>query len=371
VPGGGILFSPSTSKSSRLWRNPQTTRARRAIFFRWPRQDEPTDFRYVHQTAGEGRAGAIRSIPTNPSLSGELVHPVPKTLALPHSINGYRRTLLKGRTVSIYFDRERPNEWLEHSHHQAQILILLEAHPFTLRWRQPDGIWRDETMHGPNVSVLSGGVAHTAKLEHESDLVVLYVERSTVDEIVPVGIPPETKVSLVRIAKRDMAILRLAKLFQSLCRGQEKRSDEFIKSLGRVLAEQILRALFTTPVKPVRLGKLSEEVMRRLNQFIEDHMQEKIPLAALASIAGLSLSQFGKMLVRTTGHPPRDFLMRRRVERAVRLLLTTDKKQTDICGECGFTEDSTMFRWFRIVHDCRPGEIRAQRAAKNNSVHEK
>jgi AraC-like DNA-binding protein len=85
-----------------------------------------------------------------------------------------------------------------------------------------------------------------------------------------------------------------------------------------------------------------------------------LDVAALARIANVSPAHFIRTFKATFGETPHRYLQRRRVERAMYLLRTTDRPITDICMEVGFTSLGTFGRTFRDIVGETPTEHRAR-----------
>ena len=69
----------------------------------------------------------------------------------------------------------------------------------------------------------------------------------------------------------------------------------------------------------------------------------------LASVACVSEAHFIRTFKATFGETPHRYLQRRRVERAMHLLRTTDLDVTDVCLAVGFTSLGTFSRLFSAV----------------------
>lgn len=91
-----------------------------------------------------------------------------------------------------------------------------------------------------------------------------------------------------------------------------------------------------------------------------------VGVADLASRAGLSVSHYAELFRRLTGCSPKTYLGRLRLERAARLLQTTDDSVTSIARQLGFEDPLYFSRRFRAVHgiapsDYRQGRVRAEK----------
>ena len=100
----------------------------------------------------------------------------------------------------------------------------------------------------------------------------------------------------------------------------------------------------------------SDDVMRKIDLYIKEHMHEKIPQEALANLAGLKSSQFNKRFKVTTGYPPTVYMNIKRCAEAREILLTTDFDMNEVAVMCGYNEKSYFYKWYRKVYDANAYE---------------
>jgi AraC-like DNA-binding protein len=93
-------------------------------------------------------------------------------------------------------------------------------------------------------------------------------------------------------------------------------------------------------------GGLPPGVLRRVRQYIEEHLEHSVSLKDLAAIGRLSLSHFGRAFKQSEGMSPHDYLLQRRVQRAQLLLACTDMPLSEIALACGFADQSHCSRRF-------------------------
>lgn len=86
--------------------------------------------------------------------------------------------------------------------------------------------------------------------------------------------------------------------------------------------------------------------------------EERLPLAALAEIAGFSPFHFSRLFREATGLPPGRFQVALRLERAKRLLLTTDLSVTEVCFAVGYDGLGTFTTRFTELVGVSPGRLR-------------
>jgi transcriptional regulator GlxA family with amidase domain len=92
---------------------------------------------------------------------------------------------------------------------------------------------------------------------------------------------------------------------------------------------------------------------------------QPLDICALAKIAHVSEAHFIRTFRATFGETPHRYLQRRRVERAMFLLVQTDRSVTEICFDVGFASLGTFSRTFRAIVGESPTAHR-QRATPQN-----
>jgi transcriptional regulator GlxA family with amidase domain len=111
----------------------------------------------------------------------------------------------------------------------------------------------------------------------------------------------------------------------------------------------------------VRVGRAVEESNRRLlraRDEMDRRYAEPLDVPTLARIALVSEAHFIRTFRATFGETPNRYLQRRRVERAMWLLRSTDRSVTDICMDVGFSSLGTFSRVFRDIVGESPSAYR-------------
>ena len=91
--------------------------------------------------------------------------------------------------------------------------------------------------------------------------------------------------------------------------------------------------------------------LRELQDWIGDHLDEDLSVAALAARAYMSPRNFARVFAREVGTTPAAYVESLRLERARMLLETTDLQLEEIAARCGFGTVETLRRAFgRRLH---------------------
>jgi len=101
--------------------------------------------------------------------------------------------------------------------------------------------------------------------------------------------------------------------------------------------------------------------LHRVLTHIEANLDTQIRNKDLAAVAGLSLYHFNVAFRNSVGAPPHGYIMRRRVERAQGLMLTTEKPLSEIAIECGLADQPHLTRLFRRMVGVSPAAWRRAR----------
>jgi len=89
--------------------------------------------------------------------------------------------------------------------------------------------------------------------------------------------------------------------------------------------------------------------MLRARDAMDRTFAEPLCIARLAKLAEVSQAHFIRTFRATFSETPHRYLQRRRVERAMFLLRSTDNNVTDICFEIGFNSLGTFSRTFQDI----------------------
>jgi transcriptional regulator GlxA family with amidase domain len=128
-------------------------------------------------------------------------------------------------------------------------------------------------------------------------------------------------------------------------------------------AAQILQEMGdhrTTPPQPVG-GGLSPWQVRKVASHVEANLDRTIRNEDLASLVRLNPSHFGRAFRNSFGEPPHEYVIRRRVERAQGLMLSTNASLSDIALDCGLADQSHLTRLFRRIAGESPSAWRRAR----------
>ncbi len=211
--------------------------------------------------------------------------------------------------------------------------------------------------------IMPGGVPFGVRLESELDTVHFYLRRAVIDELaeeLAAGAAVEITPGLGAL---DPLLEQIGLSLREQLHDASPAGALYVDHLARAAAARLIRAHSTARLPaapPPRGAGLSERQLRRAIDYLEAHLDRDPGLPDLAAAAGLSPVYFARQFKRATGLPPHQYLMRRRLDRARRLLAAGDLPIAAIALDCGFCHQEHLTRLFRRHCGTTPAAYRAK-----------
>lgn len=142
---------------------------------------------------------------------------------------------------------------------------------------------------------------------------------------------------------------------------------------GRVALHHVIQVLLSNvsagfcsyrayPCMPCeRLAPWQEQ---RIQAYFTQNMRERIRAVDLSRLCGIPCSQFSQLFKNTVGTPLRRWVLEKRVERAMGLLLSRVGSIADVASEVGFYDQAHFSRIFSSVTKCSPMAWRRKHLAE-------
>jgi len=149
--------------------------------------------------------------------------------------------------------------------------------------------------------------------------------------------------------------LKLKALVDSLALGDRL----YFETLGSLLVHELVRLSRGIPgIQPRVRGGLAPWQQRIITAYIEDHVNERIPLATLAHLVHLSPCHFSRVFKQSLGMPPHRYQTDRRMEHAKLLLAEHAVSVTEIGLTIGFSSPNAFATAFRKATGLAPTDYR-------------
>ena len=138
-------------------------------------------------------------------------------------------------------------------------------------------------------------------------------------------------------------------------------SDLLLDGLYRVVAASLMRASQSVQLPVPGRIVISLVRLRRVLDFIEANLSEKITIQQLADIAGLSMFHFSRVFKGAMHQAPYQYVQVRRLNHAQALIETSNQSIVDIGLSCGFSNQAHFTSAFVKAMGMPPGRYRRNR----------
>ena len=108
----------------------------------------------------------------------------------------------------------------------------------------------------------------------------------------------------------------------------------------------------------VELSPDKKELVRKDVKYIEENYNEPLSLGFLAAQVFLSPDYFRKLFKKATGYSVATFQQKLRIDKACRLLKTTDTPIKDICADVGYQDMTSFYQVFKKQTGKTPNQYR-------------
>jgi AraC family transcriptional regulator len=250
--------------------------------------------------------------------------------------------------------RERPYQ-ASFAGARSNLVILHRSGPVTVR-RGHAGLTRSRTVPVGGFFVHPAGKDLTVELGGELDTVHVYLSDAAL------GAASGESVELVEeLGVVDPLMEQLVLALDDVLARWEPAARTYVDQLGALLATHLVRRHAAHPIaagEPYRRPGLSDRQLAGVRDLMAARLAEPIPLADMATVAGLSVSQFARLFKARLGVAPHQYLLQLRVDTASRLLRETSLSIAEVAARCGFSHQEHLTRVVQAHLGTTPAVLR-------------
>jgi AraC family transcriptional regulator len=135
----------------------------------------------------------------------------------------------------------------------------------------------------------------------------------------------------------------------------------FVRGVAQAVAVHLARNYTEVAEATGGSSALPAFKLRRVTDWMAEHLAEEFNLARLAGQVGMSEFHFNRLFKRATGVPPSRYQIRLRMDAARRLLRETERSVIEIGNDIGYSNPSHFARIFRKETGLSPTEYRRRK----------
>jgi len=261
----------------------------------------------------------------------------------------------EGHLVDFYYHvGEGRGSRTRHQHEGHQISVTVGGVADMLWWTATRGEARLAPRDG-HVLINPAGEPHAAEWHGSWDAVGFYLDsRHTAAVARELGIP----CAIAPIYDgADRAVHGIARGLLEEAQGDPLTCSLYAESLADFLALRLLRG---AAQKRVPAEALTAAQLRRVTDYIADHIDRDLSAAELAALVNLSAFHFSRRFKASTGMAPYQYVTRRRISLAQELLARTAMSIAEISYRTGFSSQSHLGARFKQIVGVTPRRYREQ-----------
>jgi AraC family transcriptional regulator len=236
----------------------------------------------------------------------------------------------------------------------SQHLLVLMIRPPKKHYMRSEGLKLDKPLPAGSITVVPAGSSVLCSRQGSADSLFIYLEPSIVERVATESfefdptrtvVPPFVGLSVPELRSAMLAVD--AELSAGGVGG-----PLVAESLANILAVHLIRHTTGARRLPVSAdGVLSRRKLHTVIEYIMENLEGNLTLEQMAAVAHLSPYHFARQFKATTGLPPYQYVIARRVERAQHLLRADDELSiVEVALRVGFSDQSKFsFHFKRIV----------------------
>jgi AraC family transcriptional regulator len=276
---------------------------------------------------------------------------------LPYLTSGH----LNWSGVEVHRYRLEPGISREHSFSQLVVFLPHVNEPVKCEIEAESKLFRVH-MNNSMVSIVPPGLKAKSRRFGVYELTAIFLDPLAMAEIARAATGLDFPEVIHQVGIRDPLIRSIGTALDAELAAEHPCPQIYADSLAAALASHIF-AKYTKPVSDsIRRLSLNRSQLRRVIEFINDNLDKDLPLSDLAVVANMSKYHFAKSFRRAIGIAPHQYLVKVRIEKARKLLLTEDSASlAEIARSVGYADPTFFSAQFLKIVGMSPSRYRTNR----------
>ncbi len=240
-----------------------------------------------------------------------------------------------------------PFETPEYSYPDHKIAIHTRIPEDLQVKRKLNGRVQVEQVVAEQVIVVPAEVTHQVQWDQDSEFLILTLKPDVLRQVAYEAIAPDRVDLAPDLPRADPLVRQLGLALRSELELNGGRDHLYVETLVNCLAVHLLKTHSTVPPRFPAAGPLPSSTLGLVTGYIQDHLDQSLSLADLATLVGMSACYFATLFKQSTGTSPHQFIVQCRLQRSQHLLARSDAAIAEIALQCGFSSQSHLTRVFR------------------------
>lgn len=256
-------------------------------------------------------------------------------------------------SVKIIFDTNHSD--IQNVHYGIVEIVLIEKGTCSL-------VTQDNRVHSlrkGSLVVIGDGIFHDFRDGENLQALILHIGNVHLRGL-PVAQVSNEKYPIFIAINATASKRSLIALLQSIKLLALEQELDHRSEAGASLAQALIIMLLTPIEERAQLSaeKTLQSIGVRIKEYIDAHYLEDLKLSEIAAALHINPYYLSHTFKNLTGSSPMSYIIRRRIDEAQNLLLTTNLTITTIAMECGYNNSNYFQSVFKNIVGMTPGKYR-------------
>ena len=257
------------------------------------------------------------------------------------------------KNICLEYYQQPPFESPQHYTQDYSLFIHLQNQSLHRRINECEKV---ENIKPGDVAVIPPHVVHWAATAQKSEFLVITLDSNLIFSSHCELLRKDNVKVIPHFSKPDPLIYQIGlALKAALLDGVKCRL--YAESMATALAAHLLQHYSVPNSDCDCYAGLSQPKLRKVTEFILNHLGEDLAISAIADEVSMSKYHFARLFKQSTGLSPYQYVIRCRIERAKILLSQGNLQISEIGLEVGFADQSQFTRHFKRLTGVTPLSI--------------
>ena len=226
-------------------------------------------------------------------------------------------------------------------------------------WAGIEGGGLDRSLSPGELAIVPAGMPSRWRAGRPQEALHLYLSPQFVQQTAELCHLNHGRITIEpQIGIKDEHLSSLAMSLFSELKEENAAGELYADSVAFVIALQLVRRYAS--LNGISKGGMAPQKLRRAIEYIGTHLDQEqgLALPMVAEEVGMSYYHFSRAFKQSMGLSPINYVTRRRMERAQRLLIEIEMPIAEIALKAGFSSQSHFTTSFRRLAGLTPGSFR-------------
>lgn len=241
-------------------------------------------------------------------------------------------------------------------HYSKQHRIIVHNHPLpTPKIEQVGELSQPSQVIPGSITIIPANTKNWAYWDAEHRFIMLIFESNLFAQLIDKSIDIDEVELLPTLSHPDPLIHSIGLFLKAELESNGLGGSLYVDSLAMTLMAHLLRYYSAQKcIPPISANGLPKSNLRKVIEYIHDHLGQDLTVSELAAIAQMSPNYFSSLFKKSTGFTPYQYVLRCRIDHAKQLLHEGKLSIREISHDLGFSHQSHFSKHFKRLVGSSP-----------------